>query len=88
VARVRTTVYVEITDKERLEEISRRTGVPEARLWRQALKMLLEAPGESQDGDRDDALAELRRITRRLEISRAYRAYKMEERRLEGQRAR
>lgn len=87
-SKYRTTVYIEVEDKKRLESISRQTLIPEARLWREALQLLFEkrigVPAET----RSRVLQELRRTMKVHKIQEAYEEYKHEEKKLETKRGR
>lgn len=85
---IRTTVYVDSTEKDRLHELSETTGIPEARLWREALQLLLRQRAPKVDQEREQAISQMRASMRRLKISKAYDTYKAEERRLESKRDR
>ncbi len=85
---IRTTVYIETAEKDRLHDLSERTGIPEARLWREALELLLRQRAPNVDQEREQALFQMRESMRRLKISKGYKTYKAEERRLESKRSR
>ena len=72
--------------KNRLHELSETTGIPEARLWREALQLLLSQRAPKVDHEKEQALSQMRESMRRLKISKAYESYKTEERRLESKR--
>ena len=86
--RFRTTVYVDAEAKNRLEALSRETGIPEARLWREALDLLLRERGRASSADVASGLRSLERLGRELDIGSAYEAYRREERDLEAKKRR
>ena len=85
---IRTTVYVDSAEKDRLHELSERTGVPEASLWREALDLLLRERAPQVDRERKQALTQVRESMRRLKIRKAYDTHREEERGLESTRTR
>jgi len=80
--KVRTTVYVDSEDKAKIRELSRKTMIPEAALWRKALSLLLQKY-RTKPLDREKILETLREDFIRYNISKVYDKYKEEERKLE-----
>ncbi len=87
-SKYRTTVYIDVDDKKRLEALSEQTLIPEARLWREALQLLFEKRLPSKEEARHEALQTLRRSVRTHRIQESYETYKKEEKRLEQKRGR
>lgn len=81
-AKVRTTVYIDPKDKAKIKELSQKTMIPEAALWRKALGLLLQRY-RTKPLDREKILETLREDFIRYNISKAYDKYKEEERKLE-----
>ena len=85
-SKYRTTVYIEVEDKKRLEALSEQTLIPEARLWREALELLFKKRLKSKADSRREALSALRTSVRKHKITEAYESYKVEEKKLESKR--
>ncbi len=81
-AKVRTTVYIDSKDKAKIKELSQKTMIPEAALWRKALGLLLQRY-RTKPLDREKILETLREDFIKYNISKAYDKYKKEERKLE-----
>jgi predicted DNA-binding protein len=79
----KTTVYIDLEDKRRLEVLSEQTLIPEARLWREALELLFERRSAPSAAVRSEALRALRTSVRTHKIQEAYETYKREEKRRE-----